>query len=55
MTARIGICLLLDEEFVAGPTRRHFDRTANRGMWADDASLAARRAHNGYIEHGGSS
>jgi predicted dehydrogenase len=34
------IGLLFDKGFVEGPARWHLDRTANRGMWADDASHA---------------
>ena len=32
------IGLLFDKGFVEGASRWHLDRTANRGMWADDAS-----------------
>jgi predicted dehydrogenase len=34
------IGLLFNRDFVEGPSRWHVDRTANRGMWADDASHA---------------
>ena len=34
------IGLLFNPSFVEGPSRWHTDRTANRGMWADDASHA---------------
>lgn len=34
------IPVLLNDSFVNGPTRWHFDREKNRGMWMDDASHA---------------
>ncbi len=34
------IGLLFNRGFIEGPSRWHVDRTANRGMWADDASHA---------------